>query len=143
MARELNPDQDNTFLEIGRIIEDNFYKRDSKSLDIANMKIDLIRKNGRNILIGEVKKSSRFEKPSIMQLSFYLLKLKENGVNAKGEILIPKERKRISVELTNELETELKQTINEIEKIIVEDIIPNKEKIRFCTHCAYREFCWA
>lgn len=107
------------------------------------MKIDLIKKEGENILIGEVKKSSRFEKPSIMQLSFYLLKLKENGVNAKGEILIPKERRKISVELTNDLETELKQTISEIEKIIAEVRIPPKEKIRFCTHCAYREFCWS
>jgi CRISPR-associated exonuclease Cas4 len=143
MAREVNPDQDNTFLEIGRIIENNFYKRESKSLDIANMKIDLIKKDGENILIGEVKKSSRFEKPSIMQLSFYLLKLKENGINAKGEILVPKERKKIPVELNKEAEEELKSVMNEIEGIIMKDKSPNKEKIRFCTHCAYREFCWA
>jgi len=143
MARELNPDQDNPFLEIGRIIEESFYKRESKGFDVANMKIDLVKKEGDSVLIGEVKKSSRFEKPAIMQLSFYLLKLKENGIIAKGEILIPKERKKISVELNKEVEGELKSVMGEIENIMMKNEPPEKEKIRFCTNCAYREFCWS
>lgn len=143
MARELNPDQDNSFLEIGRIIEDNFYKRESKSLNIANMRIDLMKKEGESVLIGEVKKSSRYEKPAIMQLSFYLLKLKETGINAKGEILIPKERKKILVELNEEVEEELKSLMDEIEDIMMKNEPQKKEQIRFCTNCAYKEFCWS
>lgn len=143
MSRELTPDQDNSFIEIGRIIEENFYKREEKNLDLANIKIDLIKKDGENILIGEIKKSSKFEKPSIMQLAFYLLKLRENGIDANGEVLIPKERKRIPVKLIKELEEELMIAMEEIERIIIMDTPPKKEKSKFCTHCAYREFCWS
>ncbi len=143
MSRELNADQDNAFLEIGKIIEDSFYKRENRNLNIGNMKIDLIKKNGEDILICEVKKSSRYEKPSIMQVAFYLMKLEENGLIVKGEILIPTERKKILVELTDDIKEELRRAIFEIEKIIVLGKPPEKEKNRFCTHCAYREFCWS
>ncbi|RKY63322.1 MAG: CRISPR-associated protein Cas4 [Candidatus Latescibacterota bacterium] len=143
MSRELIPDQDNSFLEIGRLVEENFYKRESKGFNVGNIKIDIVRKGSESILIGEVKKSSRYEKPAIMQLAFYLLKLKESGIKSEGEILIPKERKRIKVILTEEIETELKNTIREIEKIIQQDKPLPKERIKFCTNCAYREFCWS
>ena len=143
ISRELNPDEDHPYLEIGRLVEETFYKRESKGFNVGNMKIDIVRKGSESILIGEVKKSSRYEKPAIMQLAFYLLKLKESGIKSEGEILIPKERKKIKVILTEEIETELKNTIREIEKIIQQDKPPPKERIKFCTNCAYREFCWS
>ena len=142
-AHEIGPDNDHPFLELGRLNEETFYKRESKGFNVGNMKIDIVRKGAESILIGEVKKSSRHEKPAIMQLAFYLLKLKESGIKSEGEILIPKERKRIKVILTEEIETELKNTIREIEKIIQQDKPPPKERIKFCTNCAYREFCWS
>jgi len=143
MAHEITPDQDNPFLVLGRIIEENFYKRENKFYDLGEIKIDLIKKEKENLLICEVKKSSRYLKSIIMQVAFYLLKLKENGVIAKGEILVPKERKRIELELIEEIENELLKSIPEIEKIILLENPPQKEKIRFCTHCAFREFCWS
>jgi CRISPR-associated exonuclease Cas4 len=143
MAHELIPDQDNAFLEIGRIIEESFYKRESKGFDIGNMKIDLVMREDGSTLIGEIKKSSSYEKSAIMQLSFYLMKLEESGVNAKGEILIPKERKRIPVRLTKEVEDELKNAFEDIERIIALEKPLNKQRIKFCTHCAYKEFCWS
>jgi len=143
MGHEIIPDQDDPFLSIGRYIEENFYKRERKFYDLDNMKIDLVKKDKESILICEVKKSSKYEKSIIMQLSFYLLRLKESGINTKGEILIPKERKKIPVFLTDEIENELKIAIKEVENIIDQDYPPNKERIKFCTHCAYREFCWS
>ncbi len=143
MSHEITPDQDNPFLEIGRVIEEHFYKREKKFFNLDEMKIDLIRKEKENLLICEVKKSSRHEKSIIMQIAFYLLKLKENGISAKGEILIPKERKKINVELTRDIEMELLKSISEIQSIILLEYPPVKEKIKFCTHCAYREFCWS
>jgi CRISPR-associated exonuclease Cas4 len=143
MAHELSPDHNNTLLEIGRLIEEDFYKRNEKGFDLSNIKIDMARKNGERIIIGEIKKSSKNIKPAIMQVSYYLFSLKEQGVIAKGEILIPKERKKIPVELTEELEDELKSAIEDIEKIISKDMPPHVEKIKFCTNCAYREFCFS
>ena len=142
-AHEIGPDNDHPFLELGRLNEENFYKRESKGFNVGNMKIDIVRKGGRATIIGEIKKSSKSEKATIMQLAFYLMKLEESGVYGEGEILIPKERKKIKVKLTEEMKKELKETIKEIMEIIKMDVPPKKEKTRFCIHCAYREFCWS
>lgn len=143
MAHELSPDQDNTFLEIGRITEESFYKRNDKGFNVSNMKIDIVKKENNTTIIGEVKKSSSYEKPAIMQLSYYLMQLRESGIKASGEILIPKERKKISVKLTKNVEYKIKNAFKEIEKITVSEKAPEKRKITFCNHCAYKEFCWS
>ena len=143
MAHELNPRQDDTFLEIGRILHENVYLRDKKEINTPDMKIDLIKRRDGQLVVGEVKKSSRFELPAKMQLTFYLYKLKKQGIEIKGELLIPKEKKRIEVELTPTLEEELKAAFNEIKEIIKKDRPPEPKRIRWCRNCAYKDFCWA
>ena len=142
MAHELIPDQDNSFLEIGRLIEENSYDREEKSYSIGDIKIDLIRKGKEALVIGEIKKSSRSEMSGIMQLSYYLLMLEKAGLNVKGEILIPKERKKIQVELDDERRREINEAINNIDGIIQNPLPPPSRRIKYCTNCAYREFCW-
>lgn len=78
-----------------------------------------------------------------MQLAFYLYRLKRLGIDAQGELLIPKEKKRVAVSLDEKTSSELDKAIAEIENIISSFIPPESVKIRFCTRCAYREFCWA
>jgi len=143
MAHELNPRQDDTFLEIGRILHENVYKRDKKEISASNMKIDLIKRRYGKLIVGEIKKSSRFELPAKMQLAFYLYRLKKQGIEIKGELLIPKEKKRIEIELTSPLENELKAAFKEIKEIIIKDRPPEPQKIRWCRNCAYNEFCWS
>jgi len=143
MAHELIPDQDNSFLEIGRLIEENSYDREEKSYSIGDIKIDLIRKGEEALVIGEIKKSSRSEMSGIMQLSYYLLMLEKAGLNVKGEILIPKERKKIQVELDDERRRGINEAINNIDGIIQNPLPPPSRRIKYCTNCAYREFCWS
>ncbi len=143
MAHELIPDQDNSFLEIGRLIEEKSYDREEKSYSVGDIKIDLIRKGKEALVIGEIKKSSRSEMSGIMQLSYYLLELEKAGLNVKGEVLIPKERKKIQVELDDERRRGINEAINNIERIIQNPLPPPSKKIKYCTNCAYREFCWS
>jgi len=110
---------------------------------IENIVIDLLRRDDEDVVIGEVKKSSRYELSAKMQVAYYLLRLKRLGVIAKGELLFPKERKRIKLELTPELEEELEKALNEIEEIIKLEKPPSAKRNRFCSKCAYKEFCWA
>jgi len=142
MAHELNPNQEDPFLEIGRLLQQDTYRREKKEINVGNMKIDLIRRKNGETVVGEIKKSSRFERSATMQLAFYLYRLKQRGINATGELLIPKERKRISVEPTPDVEDELKQTFHHIKEIINQDNPPEPAKNKYCTSCAYREFCW-
>jgi len=142
MSHELNPNQEDSFLEIGRLLQEDCYKREKKEIAIGNMKIDLIKKGNGRLIIGEVKKSSRFESSARMQLAFYLYRLKRYGVEAQDELLIPKEKKRISVKLTLDLEDELEQSFKNIRKIISQETPPETTKNKYCHSCAYREFCW-
>jgi len=143
MAHELIPDQENSFLEMGRFIEEEAYKDEEKGFLIGEMKIDIVKQGDENIIIGEIKKSSRSELSGIMQLSYYLMRLREYGIVAKGEVLIPKERKKIPVEINEEIEERLIEAIKDINMIISEPYPPKPEKIKYCNHCAYKEFCWA
>lgn len=142
-AHKLNPEQENPYLEIGKLIGQESYRRVKKEIVVGNMKFDIIEKDDGNIVVGEVKKSSAGEKSARMQLAFYLYRLKQMGIDAKGELLIPKEKKRIPVELDADIEKELQQAFSGIRDIISNEIPPQPEKNRFCGKCAYREFCWA
>ncbi len=142
-AHEINPSLDNPYLEIGTLIGEQSYKREKKEIQAGNMKIDLIKKENGNIVVAEIKKSSKGEKAATMQLLFYLYQLRQKGIEANGELLIPKERKKISVELTEENEKELKKAFADIKEILKMETPPPLKKISFCKNCAYSEFCWA
>jgi len=143
MSHEINPEQDASLIEMGRIFHEYAYKREKKEISLGGMKIDLLKKEGDEYVVCEVKKSSRFETPAKMQLAYYLYKLKKMGINAKGELLIPKEKKKIKVELNEEIEHEIEKAVASIKDIIGRENPPPPEKIKYCGKCAYRYLCWA
>ena len=80
-AHEINPSTSNPYLEIGRLIGENSYEREKKEILMENIKIDLIKKESGNIVVAEVKKSSKGLKAAKMQLLFYLYKLRQKNRN--------------------------------------------------------------
>lgn len=149
MSRHLEPYQGNPFIEIGRLISEETYRRDRKEIMIqtpessGGMIFDLLRREGEDIVVAEVKKSSRFEKSATMQLAYYLMRLKMFGIEAKGLLLFPKEKRKIEITLTEELERELLHAQSEIKRIISLQKIPEVKQIKYCSKCGYQEFCWA
>lgn len=143
MAHEINAYQDNVLLELGRLLSEESYRREKKEIEFGNIKIDLLKRGSEKVVISEVKKSSKFEHSARMQLAYYLHRLKQAGIKASGELLIPKERKRLFVELDNKTEEELYEAMDKIKQIVSSEIPPEPKKIRFCSKCAYREFCWS
>jgi len=141
-AHEFGPEPDNVYIEIGRLIAEETYKRERKEIVFENVKIDLVKRENKDVIVGEVKKSSKGQRSAIMQLAFYLYGLKKRGINAKGELMVPKERKRIPVELTPDIEDELRQAFRQIKYIITQNNPPEPVKNKYCSSCAYREFCW-
>ncbi len=142
-SRNLSGDQDNENLQIGKIIAEFTYKRNNKEVDIGGSKIDLIKIENGELVVGEVKKSSRFLESAEKQLLFYLLQLKEMGVNARGELLIPEEKEKIAVVLDAGSEEEIRAAMTDIEHIVEGQLPPQAVKIKYCRNCAYSEFCWA
>jgi CRISPR-associated exonuclease Cas4 len=143
MIHQIEPNQDDDNMQIGRIIGEHSYKRDKKEFDLGNVKLDLIRTEDGQVVVGEVKKSSRFVESASKQLLYYLLQLKKMGINARGELLIPEEKKKIDVLLDEKNEIEILKAIEEIERIAIADQPPPPVKNKYCRKCAYSEFCWA
>jgi CRISPR-associated exonuclease Cas4 len=144
MSRQINAIQDNDFLQIGNLIHKESFKREKKEIQFGNIKFDIVKKDGKNFVVGEIKKSSHYLDSARMQLAFYLKKLKdEAGILAKGQILIPKEKLKIDVELDDETEKKLEKAIEEINKIIEMETPPELIKNKYCRNCAYKEFCWS
>ncbi len=143
MSRQITSYQDNPFLELGRFLQEESYTREKKSIRLENMELDVIRSRDGHQIIGEVKKSSRFLKSATMQLAFYLKQLEKYGIHTMGELLFPKERKRLEVKLNDALRQELQAAEQDILKIARQEIPPPARPVKWCRNCSYREFCFS
>ncbi|MFB6273398.1 MAG: CRISPR-associated protein Cas4 [Salinibacter sp.] len=144
MAHGLNPDEDDPYLELGRFIGGRSYPRSQRrEISLPGMKADLIETDEGEHLLVEVKKSSRYVDAARLQLLFYLSQLEAYGIEASGEIRIPKERKRIPVILDAQGRSDLDQTLSDLQQLTEQAEPPPARWIPFCRACAYKEFCWS
>ena len=143
MAHNIVSDQDDPNIDIGRFMHENSYKRKKKEISIGGIKVDVLDKKDGYLMIGEIKKSSKFIESSKMQLAYYLLELKRNGLEGRGVLMFPRERKRETIELTDELIEELEGAEKAIIEICNRPYPPKPNKINMCKNCAYAEFCWS
>ncbi|MBC7333387.1 MAG: Dna2/Cas4 domain-containing protein, partial [Actinobacteria bacterium] len=65
------------------------------------------------------------------------------GVQATGELLFPRERKKVKIELDSRLKREIVRVIKEATNIISLENPPRPRRIKYCKNCAYFEFCWS
>jgi len=147
MTRQLTADQHNEFLEIGRLIDETTFKREKKSIYLADMEamLDMVTKKDGIYYIAEIKKSSKTLESGIFQLKYYLYLLKKRkGIDIKGIIKIPKEKISKNVVLTNDDEVKISNILKEMEKVISLAIPPKlKKRLKFCSTCAHLDFCWS
>lgn len=143
MFHQIAPDEHDTNIEIGRFLHENTYKRNKKEIQFGHVKFDVFMRDGDKVIIGETKKSSKFQTASKYQLLYYLSLLENMGINAQGMLLYPEEKKRVDVVLDDQSRGELKNTISEIQKIIAQEQAPPVEKNKLCRNCGYREYCYA
>lgn len=143
MGRNITPDEDDPNIELGRFISQDTYKRDKKEIAVGHAKLDILRNEKGYLVVGEIKKSSKYVKSAKMQLIFYLMELKEKGIDAKGELLFPNEKEKINVELSEDTIAEIEHAKKEIINIIKKEEPPIPTKKAICNNCGYAEFCWS
>ncbi len=147
MSRNLSADQQNSYIEIGKLIDENSFSRDNKGIYLADIgaMIDMITKKDGTYIIAEVKKSSKMLESSIWQLKYYLYLLKnKKKINIKGLIKVPREKISKEVELTDEDEEKIDSILLQLTKSIEADHpVVLKKQLRFCKKCAHYEFCWS
>ncbi len=143
IGHQINPDEDDANVSLGRFIQDYSYPRERKELLVGHSKMDVFRASDEGLVIGEVKKSSKYRNSARMQLAFYLSELKQRGIVARGELRFPREKRKEEVVLDEQTELELDRVRREILRILYLPAPPAPVKINFCKKCAYAEFCWS
>ena len=138
---EIQMEQGNEAVAIGKTIDEETFKRDKKHINIDNIiNIDFIRSKG---VLHEVKKSNKIEEASILQVKYYLYFLQKRGVdNIKAQIDYPLLKKNIEVELTELDIKNIEQILNDIKVIVEKNIPPELDKKRICKSCAYYDLCF-
>lgn len=139
-SRGLQFDFENEDMLIGRLIHRDSYERDWKEVILGDVKLDVVVKRD-GVEVVEIKKSSKLEDPAKWQLKYYLYLLKNIGVNAKGVISYPTERRRERITLSERDVAVLEEALKDIERVISLENPPKAEKRPYCGRCAYRDFC--
>lgn len=136
-AHGITMEQESDAVEIGKIITEETYKRQTKEIQIGRIKIDFFKKN---LEIHEVKKSSKFKDASKWQLIYYLYVLKNMGIVCKGVLNFPKEKRIEYVELTEDIESKLRNILKEIQQIIKLPSPPKTRQSEMIKNSSYYEF---
>lgn len=143
ISHQITPDQGNANITLGNFIHDFAYARERKELVVGSSKMDVFRVSDGELVVGEVKKSSKYRHSARMQLAFYLAELQDRGVAARGELRFPKERQTEAVLLDDHTRQELEQVKKDILHIVYLAQPPLPVRSNFCKKCAYAEFCWS
>ena len=137
LSRNITPFQYHRRLEFGR--ELHKHHSDEVPLSLEGMKLD--KYSTETGVVIEVKSTSRHLESARAQLKYYLVRLREVGVEAKGEVYVPEEGVRERVEdFTVE---EVMRDVERIRQIVTLESPPPRKWIRYCRRCAYRGLCWA
>lgn len=134
----------NVYVEEGKLIDETTYQRKPtkwRNLDLGHVKIDHY--DPVNNIIHEVKKSSKLEKVHIAQVQYYIYTLHQYGItHARGVLLYPKLKRRLKVTLSIDEFEMIENWINDIRLLAACEKCPPVIKKRYCTSCAFRDFCY-
>ena len=143
MQYQIDPEREHDLLDQGRLVQHEHYQRQEQELELPGIRVDRVWRDGDELVLGEIKKSSSGLEASIMQLTYYLSRLKTEEIKARGEVLIPKERKRVDVVLDEENTAKLAKVTQEVTALLTCPKPPKARWLKFCPNCAYSEFCWS
>lgn len=145
-SKFINQEKESELVILGKLIEDYSFRKMSLKEVLIDSKIciDLIKKSN-ELIIYDIKKSSKFQKAHEYQMLYYLWYLKNiKGIeNIKGKISYPKERRVVDVLLTNEKEKEIEEIIKRIKDITSLSNPPKPSYKKYCRRCAYFSLCWS
>ena len=140
-VNEIQLEENNSNVILGKLLEENTYTRDEKKINIDGViNIDFIRSKK---ILHEIKKSNSIEPASLLQVQYYLYYLEKKGlVGLKGILDYPLLKKTVEVNLTDKDRENLDNIIIGIKEILRKESPPALEKNGICKKCAYFDLCF-
>jgi len=134
----------NVHIAEGNFIDETTYSQRAKkwtALDLGHVKIDYF--DPKNLIIKEVKKSTKLEHVHIAQVKYYIHVMEGRGVSGiTGLIEYPKSKKTTEVLYTDDDRSDMVKWLQEIHRICALEECPTLIKKTYCRSCAYRDFCF-
>lgn len=134
----------NVHIAEGNFIDETTYRQRAKkwtSLNLGHVKIDYF--DPKNLIIREVKKSTKLEHVHIAQVKYYIYVMEARGVTGiTGLIEYPKSKKTTEVAYTASDRSDIEKWLAEIVRICALEECPTLTKKTYCRSCAYLDFCF-
>lgn len=128
-------ERESELVKIGKLYHEDFEKN---ALEIDHVKID----NFKEGKVWELKKSKKNRKASVFQVLYYLLILKDKGIETSGIIKFKENNRIEEIFLTPEKEEELLLTMAKIGEICGQLSPPPAQEVPYCKKCSYYEMCF-
>ena len=140
-VNEIQLEENNSNVILGKLLEENTYTRDEKKINIDGIiNIDFIRSKK---ILHEIKKSNSIEPASLLQVQYYLYYLEKKGlIGLKGILDYPLLKQTVEVNLTDKDRENLDNIIIGIKEILRKESPPTLEKNGICKKCAYFDLCF-
>ena len=140
-VNEIQLEENNSNVILGKLLEENTYTRDEKKINIDGViNIDFIRSKK---ILHEIKKSNSIEPASILQIQYYLYYLEKKGlIGLKGVLDYPLLKQTVEVNLSDSDRENLENIIIGIKEILGKESPPILEKNNICKKCAYFDLCF-
>ena len=143
-ANRINLEDNSEDVRIGRVLHE-IRAKDNKDAEIKYENIVLDKVSSK--YIEEYKKSDADTEAARMQLIFYLKQLQEKGIIKEGKLIYDEKNKKDGkkteiVKLDESNINKLNKCLEDIEKLINQDKVPDVEKNKKCKRCAYYDYCY-
>lgn len=140
-VNEIQLEENNSNVILGKLLEENTYTRDEKKINIDGViNIDFIRSKK---ILHEIKKSNSIEPASLLQVQYYLYYLEKKGlIGLKGILDYPLLKQTVEVNLTDKDKENLDNIIIGIKEILRKESPPTLEKKGICKKYAYFDLCF-
>lgn len=140
-VNEIQLEENNSNVILGKLLEENTYTRDEKKINIDGViNIDFVRSKK---ILHEIKKSNSIEPASLLQVQYYLYYLEKKGlIGLKGILDYPLLKQTVEVNLTDKDRENLDNIIIGIKEILRKESPPALEKNGICKKCAYFDLCF-
>ena len=143
-ANRVNLEDNSENVRIGKILHE-IRAKDNKDTEIKYENIVLDKVSAK--YIEEYKKGDADTEAARMQLIFYLKQLEEKGIIKEGKLIYDEKNKKDGkkteiVKLDESNINKLNKCLEDIEKLINQDKVPDVEKNKKCKRCAYYDYCY-
>lgn len=142
-ANRINMEDNSEDVRIGKVLHELKLKDDKQSeVLIGNIRVDKLT----NEYLVELKKSDADVEAVKWQTLYYLKVLKEKGIERNGKIIFHEKKKQtrkiLYVELTEEIENQLDDILEELEKYVQAPLPDSPIFNKKCKRCSYYEYCF-